>query len=409
MSELNEEPHYLRRMPRRPRRAAALIAVPALLALVSAAACSSSSGSGSASASSPDASSSTSSGVAYAQSQVARYETAVSAYPAPGPALDAQKVAALKGKTVLFVPDGLIGPFVLAQQAVQTALGHVGVIVKTCDPNFLPPQVAACFGQAKTDGAVAVITAGIPYDLAANAYQALEKQHIPVMVSSAGLGSPANTQAIAFQTEVPATSLAGTLGADEVIADSGGKANVLYVSATGASGVEAQAAATKAEFAKYCPGCKVDAVSFDATATTQISSGVSSQLVSDPAANYVLAQSDALLPYILPGIQSSGFTNKVKIVSGAGAAAALMMIQQHQHVIADTSFDASYIGWNAADGVLRLLTGVAVPADPFIPIHVFTATNLSGVQLSAAMNVNPLYGSDGYQQMFYDLWAGKAP
>ena len=85
----------------------------------------SSTASGSASTSS--STSSTTDGVTYATQQVAKYEAAVTSYPAPGPALDAQKVAALKGKTVLFVPDGLVGPFVLAQQAVQTALSHVGI------------------------------------------------------------------------------------------------------------------------------------------------------------------------------------------------------------------------------------------------------------------------------------------
>ncbi len=404
MTELNDELHRHRRPARRrPVRAAALAAATTALAVMTTAACSSSGSAGVQGTSGAGSAS----GLAHARQQVAQYEKPISTYPPPGPPLDAQKVAALKGKTVLFVPDGLVGPFVLAQQAVQKALGHVGISVKTCDPNFLPPQIAACLGQAKTNGAAGVITFGIPYNLAANGYQSLGKQHIPVMVASAGIGSPANSPDIAFQTEVPATSLAGTLGADQVIADSNGKANVLFVSATGASGVETQAAATKAEFAKYCPACHVTAASADGADTSHLASAVSSKLVSNPSTNYILSQSDALLPNIMPGVQSSGFANKVKIVSGAGAAAVLTMIQQKQRVIADAAFDASYIGWNGADGILRLLTGVAVPPAPFIPVRVFNAANLNGVQLSPAMEVDPLYGSASFQQMFHDLWDGK--
>jgi hypothetical protein len=228
MNELNGVLHGKERAARHPRRRAALAAASMIVALTAIAACGSTSSApppGSAAGATPSADP----GVAHAQQQVAEYEKAATSFPAPGLALDAKQVAAFKGKTILFVPDGLIGPFPAIQQGVQTALGHLGIAVKTCDPNFLPTQVAACFGQAKTDGAVAVITAGLPYSLAANAYQALEAEHIPVMVSTAGPGHPASTSAIAFEPGDVSAALAGTVSADQVIADSGGKASVLFV------------------------------------------------------------------------------------------------------------------------------------------------------------------------------------
>lgn len=404
MTELNDQLHHRGRLVRRPTRAAVLLAGTAALALITTACTSSGPGQ----TSEPVSSSDSGSGLAYAQQQVAKYTQAVSTYPSPGPALDAQKVAALKGKTVLFVPNGLVGPFVLAQKSIVTALGHLGITVKTCDPNFLPTQVAACFAQAKTQGAVAVITGGIANSLAANAYAALNAQGIPVLASAAGAGNPANTAQIAFQSEVPSTTLAGTLSADQVIADSNGKANVLFVGVTGTPGVETQAAATKAELAKNCPGCKVTSIAFDAPDSSHIASGVSSALISNPSTNYILVQADANLQYILSGVQSSGFANKVKIVAGSGTPSVLVMMQQKQHnIIGDAAFDSAYIGWNAVDGVLRLLTGQTVAAAPYFPARLFTPENLQGLNLSASMDVGPLYGPDSFQQMFYDLWAGK--
>jgi ribose transport system substrate-binding protein len=347
--------------------------------------------------------------VAHAHQQVAEYEKAATSFPAPGPALDAQRVAALKGKTILFVPDGLIGPFPAIQQGVQTALGHLGITVKTCDPNFLPTQVAACFGEAKTDGAVAVITAGIPYSLAANAYQALEAEHIPVMVSTAGPGNPANTSDIAFEPGDVSAARAGTVSADQVIADSGGKASVLFVAASGSPTVASQAKATQAEFAKYCPGCTVTTVSFDPTATSQIASSVSSALISNPSTNYILSQADAYVPYIVTGMQSAGSSVRAEIVSETAVPAVLDMVQQKQGVSADIAFDSSYIGWNAVDGMLRLLTGITVPAEPYDPVRVFNAANLTGLHLSAGMATDPLYGSTSFEQMFYALWEGEKP
>jgi ribose transport system substrate-binding protein len=403
MTELNDELRHHRPLTRRPLTVALMAGI-ATLALLTTAACSSSP-----SGKTDSSSAKTGSGLAHAQQQVAKYEKAVTSYPSPGTALDAQKVAALKGKTVLYVPEGLVGPFVQTQQSLQAALGHLGISVKTCDPNFLPPQIASCFGQAKTDGAAAVITGGIGNSLAADAYAALKAQGIPVLAAAAGAGNPPNTAQIAFQSEVPSTELAGTVSADQVIADSGGQAHVLFVGVTGAPGVEAQGAQTKAELAKYCPGCKVASVAFDATDTSQISSGVSSALISNPSTNYILVQADSELPYVLPGVQSSGFINKVKIVAGSGTPAILVEMQQKQHnIIGDSAFDAAYIGWNAADGVLRLLTGQTVAAAPYFPVRLFTPGNLQGLTLSPSMDVSPLYGPATFQQQFYDLWAGKS-
>jgi ribose transport system substrate-binding protein len=408
MNDLNGVLHGKERAFRHPKRRAALAAASIAVALTAIAACSSSS-------SAPQQSSTSGStpsvdpGAAHAQQQVAEYEKAATSFPAPGPALDAQRVAALKSKTVLFVPDGLIGPFPAIQQGVQTALGHLGITLKTCDPNFLPTQVAACFGEAKTDGAIAVITAGIPYSLAANAYQALEAKHIPVMVSAAGPGNPANTGDIAFESGDVSAALAGTVSADQVIADSNGKASVLFVAASGSPTVASQAKVTQAEFAKYCPGCTVTTVSFDPTSTSQIASSVSSALISNPSTNYILSQADAYVPYILTGMQSSGSSTKAEIISETAVPAVLDMVQQKQGVSADIAFDSSYIGWNAVDGVLRLLTGVAVPAEPYDPVRVFDAANLAGIHLSAVMATDPLFGSTSFKQMFYALWDGQQP
>jgi ribose transport system substrate-binding protein len=405
MNELNGVLHGKERAARHPRRRAALAAASMIVALTAIAACGSTSSApppGSAAGATPSADP----GVAHAQQQVAEYEKAATSFPAPGLALDAKQVAAFKGKTILFVPDGLIGPFPAIQQGVQTALGHLGIAVKTCDPNFLPTQVAACFGQAKTDGAVAVITAGLPYSLAANAYQALEAEHIPVMVSTAGPGHPASTSAIAFEPGDVSAALAGTVSADQVIADSGGKASVLFVAASGSPTVASQAKATQAEFAKYCPGCTVTTVSFDPTSTSQIASSVSSALISNPSTSYILSQADAYMPYIMTGLQSSGSSTRPEIISETGVPAVLDMVQQKQGVSADIAFDSSYIGWNAVDGVLRLLTGVAVPAEPYDPVRIFNAANLAGLHLTAGMATDPLFGSTSFEQMFYALWDG---
>jgi hypothetical protein len=109
------------------------------------------------------------------------------------------------------------------------------------------------------------------------------------------------------------------------------------------------------------------------------------------------------------GMQSAGSSVRAEIVSETAVPAVLDMVQQKQGVSADIAFDSSYIGWNAVDGVLRLLTGVAVPAEPYDPVRVFNAANLTGLHLSAGMATDALYGSTSFQQMFYALWGGEKP
>jgi ribose transport system substrate-binding protein len=226
------------------------------------------------------------------------------------------------------------------------------------------------------------------------------------MVSTAGPGNPASTGDIAFEPGDVSAALAGTVSADQVIADSGGKASVLFVAASGSPTVAAQAKETQAEFAKYCPRCTVTTVSFDPTATSQIASSVSSALISNPSTSYILSQADAYIPYIMTGLQSSGSSTRPEIISETGVPAVLDMVQQKQGVSADIAFDSSYVGWNAVDGVLRLLTGVAVPAEPYDPVRIFNAANLAGLHLTAGMTTDPLFGSTSFEQMFYALWDG---
>jgi len=344
-------------------------------------------------------------GVAYAKQVAAKYRAAVTDYPSPGPALDAAKVGGLKGKTVLFVPISLAaGPFQQQQASLKTALGHLGINVTTCDPNFLPSAAAACLNNAKTNGAAAVITSGIPYSLATNDYRALQDQHIPVLVGSAGPGNPPSTSDIAFQESVTTSAKAGTVAVDETIAQSDGKAHVLFISITDSSALTAQADAMKAEFAKYCPRCTVVEAPFNTANLPHVATSVSSKLISNPSINFIQPQADAYVANSLAGVQSANFTSKVKAVTGTASIGVLQMVQQKRFVVADVGYDFSYIGWNEADGVLRLLTGLRVDPEPFVPIRIFDSANLAGVTLTPGANVDSLYGPTTFQQMFYKTW-----
>lgn len=347
------------------------------------------------------------SGLAYAKQQVARYQQPVTTYPSPGPALNPSRVAALRGKTVLYVPLGLGAPLFQVQgAALKEALGHEGITVETCDPHFLPSAAATCLTNARAVGASAVVTSAISYGLAANAYRSLAAQHIPVLIGSGGPDSPPNSSLLAIQVGLLHPSKATDLGVDEVIAQSGGKAHVLFISVTDNSVIKREAALMQEEFANHCPACDVTTVDVNTADIGNLNSLVSSQLVSHPDIDYVLSMTDLYVPKALTGIQAAGRSQKVKIVTSTASISVLQMIQQGRFVTADPGFSPSYLGWVEADGLLRLLTGADVPREPWLPVRTFNADSLSGVKLSTSMNVDTLFGSMSFKQMFYDNWTG---
>jgi ribose transport system substrate-binding protein len=261
--------------------------------------------------------------------------------------------------------------------------------------------------DAKTDGAAAVITSAIPYGLASRAYQSLEAQHIPVLVGSAGPDYPADTKDIAFQSDDGPVAKFGALTVDDLAAQAGGKANVLFVSVSDSTALTYQAHVMSAEFKKVCPGCQVTNIPFNTTNLNQLPSAVDSHLVSNASTNYILDQTDAYVQPTLAGIQTANAITKVKGVTSTGTAGALQLLKQHRFLTADVGYSFAYLGWDEADGVLRLLTGSPVPTSPFVPIRVFDSTNVASLDLSPDADTSAYYGPSTYQQMFYSNWQGK--
>jgi ribose transport system substrate-binding protein len=351
-----------------------------------------------------------SSGVAHAQSQLAKYRAAVTSYPAPGPAIPASKIAALKGKTILFVPFSLsISYFTEEAAAMTSALSRIGVTLKTCDPKFLPSAAASCLSQAKADGAVAVVTGSISYNLIPNAYDALASQHIPVLLG----GSPpaagkTNTSSLAFQDSDSTLGVVGALAADSIIANSKGNANVLFVRITDTASITHEGDAMTAEFKAYCPGCKITVDTFNTANIAQLPSSASAALLRTPDINYVLPQTDADVSGAMAGAQSAGFINKVTAVSTDGTLGALTLIKQGKFVSTDIGYSGVYQGWDQVDAALRMIAGMDVPSNYFDPIRVFDTSNVGPLTLTASeSDTNDWYGSDSYQSMFVKLWGNS--
>jgi ribose transport system substrate-binding protein len=354
---------------------------------------------------------SASSGVAHTKSVVRSLMRTTKTYPAPGPSLNVKR---LKGKTVWYIPITFEDPeFATTATALKAAMAKAGMHLHTCNGAASPSATAACLNRATSTRAAGVILDSIPVVLAANAVAAVEKAGIPVLITDQivpptalhlpGTVSGLGNDKLSYLIGDGPISLRGI--SDWIIADSGGNANVLISEFTdnysATSFVETGA---KAEFQKYCGACKVTTSLVTNANFALIPSETSAALISNPTTNYVLSEFDASLQVVYGGVQSAGYTKKVRGASTVGILAGLQMIKTNNYLAADLGTDFPYQGWADADQIFRMILHKPIVSET-IPQRLFTSANIGTVKLTpAAETTGEWYGSLAYKKMFATLW-----
>lgn len=377
----------------------ALIAVATLLA----AACGSSSPS---STGSPSGASSAA-GLSRAKAVVDQLRQPTTNFPAPGPPINA---SSLKGKSVWYVPISLSVPvFAIGNNALQAALGKVGITEHSCSGEANPSATAACVNQAVARNAGAIITDAVPVALAANAFANAQSHHIPVLVADQlppPAGAPGAVHGYGNDQLAYSPQQAAALVEAEAywtIADSGGKANVLFEPYTDSPSTLSYAISTQAVFKRDCPGCAVTIQKIGLANASLVPSQTSAALLSHPGTQYVLPEFDALLQANEAGIQQAGFAGKVKVVTSAGDLPALQAIKSGR-IAVDAGENFPYEGWDNADEVMRMMLGKPIVMEK-PPLRLFDSTNVSSLRLTPADQASgSWYGSQGYMTMFEHLW-----
>jgi len=315
-------------------------------------------------------------------------------------------VSSLKGKTVWYVPIGSAVPILNAfGVGVQQAVEKIGLKFHTCDGKFLPTTIASCLDQAATQGADAVITGYIDYQLVPTAFDNLVSKNIPVLIAGEKpSGGKTDSSKLAFYDTSDSINVVQGLAADAIIVDSGGKANVLFIGVTDSPQTKGAATYAKQYFADKCSGCKFTEIDYNTASLNMVPSQVSSALIANPDTTYVFPSLDAGAPGAISGIKTAGYSNKVKLASTNGALDSLQRIKGGQVQFADIGFSPIYTGWQFTDGILRMMTG-PTPIAAVGVIRAFTKDNVGGLTLTPdAYNTNAWYGSDAYEQTFLTAW-----
>ncbi|WP_300683531.1 sugar ABC transporter substrate-binding protein [Nocardioides sp.] len=351
-------------------------------------------------------SASSSAGVTHAKEQIEKYAAPREHY---GTVPAISSVPNLQGKTVWYVPIGTSVPVLQAMgQGITEAFKALGASVHMCDGKFTPTTVASCMESAANQKADAVITGFVDYEAVPSAFQSLASQGIPTL--AAGVAQPKGVQSsktLGFFDPSALTHIAYQLMADAVIADSNGSANVIQVGLTDSSTTKGNTQAAADELKQYCPSCKVTTVETTTADASNLGSLVSAKLSANPKTNYLILPQDSFFQAALPGLQSAGFTDKVKVVTASGSPAGLQAVKAGQ-IAYNIGQGAIEQGWAMADGAVRLLSGVEVVPEVDGPVRVFTKANVGDLDISDAnYNSSVWYGGDAWKQDFLTAWGVK--
>jgi ribose transport system substrate-binding protein len=380
----------------------ALLSGIALAVAVAAAACSSSSGS---TGSGSTATATASPDVKYAEAQIA---AAMKDPAAPVPSAAIKDLSKLSGKTIYYIPiSDDVPAFAITAAAMKTALATVGVKLNVCSGNFDPSQFDSCFSQAIGASAAAVVTDSIPYQLTAAEIKQASAKGIGVVVTDqnpdAGRPTASNVAYISGNDQQY------QLAQDWMIADSGGKADVLELEATDSpTSQEATADYALPEIKAHCSGCSETVLKFSSSSEQDLPSLISAALLKNPDIDYISPQYDQYVSFVTQGIQQATATTRVKMAASASALSGLQDVASASSTVkAEIADNQVYNGWIDADEAMRMALGdTAVPYT--IPIRLFTSSNIGSVQLTnAGLASGSWFGSTAYQKEFETLWAVK--
>ncbi len=380
----------------------AAITAAALLAACSSSSSSSNSSAAGASTGAAPGSSTASPGLAQAQQMVTQLEATTSQYPVPTTGVSG--VSKLKGRTVYYIPlDSHIPGFVVTAATMKVALAKAGLNFQECDGQGNPTAIAACVSQAQGAGAAGIILDAIPYGMVQNALDSAKSKGVPIII--ADQYPPSGTTNTSQVTYVPGVVNQPTQIAWWLIADSGGKASAIIGEEEDSPSSVQYVTNALPVFKQYCPDCHVVVKPITASMSDQqITASVTSNVQTDPTAQYYYTEFEDSLQDTVSGIQASGKGSSVGIAVAGGSVNGLGLLKSGQLVKAVVAVDQAYAGWSLTDEILRMATKSGPVTETF-PSRLFTAQNIGSIQVtSAAQASGAWFGGNSYQAAFAKLW-----
>lgn len=193
-------------------------------------------------------------------------------------------------------------------------------------------------------------------------------------------------------------------GLDWAIAESGGTANMLYVTLPDIPIMKATSDANTAHMEDACPTCKYEELNLSVAdmGNGSIPSQVVSAIQSNPEIDHVFFGFTDLGTGVYEALQAAGLAENVKLMTGSAGPADLAAIAKGEGMDAGTLNAQYYVYWMIMDAMLRLDAGEEIDpstySDP--PLTVADATNVPEIFPADA----EWHGPKDFESQFKALW-----
>jgi len=297
------------------------------------------------------------------------------------------------GKKLVFISCGVA---VCEQQGKIVAQGAslLGWSSSTIATDGSPTQVQGAYDTAIRQGANGIVTtAAIRAEIGAQIPKLLAS-HIPI--SDASSTDPVKAPFIYNTSTASQNAAIGKDLAAEIVADSNGKANTVYVNLPAYTILAPLGSSLQSYIKQWCASCGFDTLNVALNQLANAPSTIVSYLRSHPSVNYVaLSVADALDTGLPAAMTAAGLTN-VKIVGQGGGPTDFQYIANGQE-LALVPYDYFSVDYQMLDALARHFAGVPVQLTP-PPLWLLTKSTLPSNNTALFPDIV------NYQTQFKKLW-----
>jgi len=300
------------------------------------------------------------------------------------------------GKQIAFISCG-VEACEIQGDIIKEGAALLGWTARTIGTDGSPEQLQNAFQSALRQGADAVILNAVTRAVVAKQIAEAKKQGVPFVTLSSvekpGDGILANI------ADTRNSGRIGKLLAAQIVSDSGGGANTLYVNISAFQILKALGDQFESSYKQYCPDCEYGSIDIPATSLGKDAPDrIVSYLRSHPQVDYVvLSVSNALGAGLPAALKAAGLGDKIKLIGQSGDSQTFQDLEAG-NIAAVVPYDYYTVDYLMLDALARHFAGVPLE-DSSPPLWMVTADNIPE---GATKGLFPVV--EDYQEQFKKIW-----
>jgi ribose transport system substrate-binding protein len=300
------------------------------------------------------------------------------------------------GKKVVFISCG-VAACEAQGDIIKQGAADLGWTATTIGTDGSPEQLQNAFETALRQGADAIILNAVNRASVSKQLEKAKQEGVAFVTSSSvdktGDGILANVAGTDNSAKI------GENMAAQIVADSKGKANTLYVNISAFQILQALGDQFKSSYAQYCSSCQYASLDIPITSLGKDAPDrIVSYLRSHPQVNYVvLSVSNALGSGLPAALRAAGLADKVKIVGQSGDSQTFQDLQA-KSFNSIVPYDYYTVDYLMLDALARHFAG-APAQNALPPLWIVTPENMPAEATKGLFPVVP-----SYRDEFKKLW-----